>query len=150
MMSMMKKHNCAMWGMMILRVVLGVGFLLHGIQKLGMMDGVTGFFGSLGLPVVIAWAVAIGETVAGAMLILGLWTKVAGYAVAVIMLGAMIIMKMKGGYMAHELEVIYLAAGLAIAWGGPGCWALAHAMKKGKKICDNCHECTGGACTSHE
>lgn len=154
-MHMMKKHGCAGWGLLILRVVLGLAFFMHGIDKVQGIEGVMGFFGSIGMPAFMAWVVAIAEIVAGAMLVLGLWTRIAGYVVAVIMLFAILLVKMKmqNGIMAIELEAIFLAAGLAIAWVGPGKFSLGRrinmAMQQ-KGVCDNCHACSHTGCNDHE
>ncbi len=152
---MMKKHGCAGWGLLILRVVLGLAFFMHGLDKVQGIEGVIGFFGSIGLPAFVAWAVAIGEILAGALLVLGIFTRIAGYMVAVIMFFALILVKMKmqNGVMAMELELIFLAAGLAIAWVGPGRFSLGHRIgmaMRNKDVCDNCHACSNGGCNSHE
>jgi putative oxidoreductase len=77
-------------GLLVLRLVVGVTFLLHGLDKLGGLDGVEMFFDSLGIPApgFMATLVALTETVGGVLLIVGLLTPVAGIALAIDMLVA--------------------------------------------------------------
>jgi putative oxidoreductase len=65
-------------------------FLYMGINKLA---GPAGFAEMMGLPVFVAWLVALGETAAGALILLGGAgqdgaTRLAGLIVAPIMVGA--------------------------------------------------------------
>jgi putative oxidoreductase len=162
----MSKGKCMDYGMLFLRFVVGMGFLLHGLQKFGNMEGTVGFFGMLGLPVFVAYLVAIIETLAGVFLILGIFTRYAGYAVALVMLGAIITLHFKQGFLGGmELPLLYLASGLALAWGGAGKWSVGKKCcgsvggvgaccndgecDKDKKSCDGC-DGGKGVCALHE
>ena len=79
----MSKHQQTLdqalpWGIALLRIVVGVVFFMHGLQKLFQMGvpGVSGFFASLGIPApeVAAVVVSLVETVGGLALILGVLT----------------------------------------------------------------------------
>lgn len=60
-------------GLLVLRITLGILFILHGIAKLKSgVSGMQGMFESKGLPGFIAYAVYIGEVLAPIMLLLGL------------------------------------------------------------------------------
>ena len=62
----------APYGLMVLRVVLGIAFLIHGWSKFsGGVEGVAGFFTSLNIPApsLVAYIVSIVELVGGALLI---------------------------------------------------------------------------------
>ncbi|MDQ3245253.1 MAG: DoxX family protein [bacterium] len=165
-MNMFMGKSCKEWGMFILRVVLGVAFFIHGWDKLQNIDGVIGFFSSIGLPPFFAYLVAWSETLAGLALILGFFTQIAGYVISIIMLVAIFKVKLKGGYLGgYELDLIYLASALAIAWSGAGsisgsammcgcsnCMMCGKSMKcklVGGAKCDKCEGCTD-MCSNHE
>lgn len=108
-------------GLLLIRVALGLGFLMHGLQKLQGMPGTVAFFGKLGLPPFMAWVVGITETVAGTAILLGWWTQFAALAVSAIMVGAIALVKIKKGYIGgFELELTYLLIALGLAFTGPG------------------------------
>lgn len=113
------------WSALILRLVAGITFVIHGIAKFQMgLDNVAGFFGSLGLPAFIAYLVAFLEVVGGFALILGLGTRIFAGALAVIMVGAITKAKLATGFMGgesgagYELELALLAILLSLAVSG--------------------------------
>ena len=114
--------------LLLVRLGLGLGFLAHGVQKLQGLDGVVGFFGSLGMPAFMAYVVALVETLGGLAMILGVFTEYAGLSLAAVMVGAIALVKMKmlgdKGYVGMELDVMYLLSALAIAFAGPGKYAV--------------------------
>lgn len=75
-------------GLTVLRVVVGALFLLHGIQKFTGLDGVQSFFGQIGIWPWLAFVIALAETLGGIALILGIFSRWAGYGLATIMIGA--------------------------------------------------------------
>jgi putative oxidoreductase len=120
------------WGLTLLRVVTGLIFFMHGQQKLFEMGigGVTGFFGSLGIPApqLAAVVVSLVETVGGLALILGVLTRVAGVLLTADMLVAMLLVHRPHGFFAGdggvELVLMLGAAALTLAMTGPGALAL--------------------------
>ena len=90
----------AVW---LLRLGLGIAFILHGIQKFPLPpERMTKWFTSLGFPYpdIVTSAVAIGEVTAGVGVIIGglfanhignAITKVSGGVIVVIMTGAFVI-----------------------------------------------------------
>ena len=91
--------NLSPW---LLRLSLGTSFILHGLGKFPMpADGMVKLFESKGIlfPELTASLVALGEVGAGAAVIIGgflgatghLVTRLGGGAVAVIMIGALLI-----------------------------------------------------------
>lgn len=124
------------WGLLILRVALGIIFIVHGWLKLnprGPMKGPGGFAGFLKqmgvpLPLFFGWFVALLETLGGALLILGFGTRILALGFVVDMLVAIILVKrrmqnarfmdqQKGGW---EFEFALLVQSLALALMGPG------------------------------
>jgi putative oxidoreductase len=73
---------------LILRVVTGGYFAKEGIAKVQNLEGVAGWFGSLGVPSFLAYFVTFGELIGGIALILGLYTRLAAVLGIPIMLGA--------------------------------------------------------------
>ncbi|MBW8893051.1 MAG: DoxX family protein [Burkholderiales bacterium] len=123
-------------GKLLLRVVLGLLILLHGIAK--MKSGVGPVMTMLtqhGLPGALAYLVYIGEVVAPLLLIVGIWTRVAAVVIAVNMLVAVGIAHMpqllklgeQGGY-ALELQAMYLFGALAVMLLGAGRYSAGGAM----------------------
>jgi uncharacterized membrane protein YphA (DoxX/SURF4 family) len=136
---------CLQAGLFLIRLGLGVVFLAHGIQKLQGIDGVIGFFGKIGLPAFLAWAVAIIETLAGAAMILGVFTGFAGLSLAIIMLGAIFTAKKAAPFMGGwEFDFVLLTSALGVALLGPGKYAVKCLFAKCKKG-DKKDSCCGGA-----
>lgn len=87
--------------------------MYHGITKFGSMEGVIGFFQTLGFAPFLAYLVATIETLGGLLLILGIFPRVVASLFAVIMLVA--IFKVKGGdFKKAELDVVLLFVSAAI------------------------------------
>jgi putative oxidoreductase len=124
----------APYGLMILRVVLGIAFLIHGWSKFsGGVEGVAGFFTSLNIPApsLFAYIVSIVELVGGALLIVGFLTHIASILLFVDMLGAILFaFWMRGqplvenGAISWEKEAVFAAAALCIFLAGPGIWSI--------------------------
>ena len=119
-------------GRFVLRVVLGVLILLHGISKLpGPPEFIVGMLGKAGLPPMLAWLVYVGEILAPVLLILGLWTRAAAAVIAGNMIVALALvhvpqllhMNKEGGY-ALELQAMYLFTAVAVALLGAGRYSI--------------------------
>lgn len=120
-------------GKLVLRIVLGVLILFHGVAKLiHGADYIAGVVTAAGLPSFLAWGVYIGEVVAPALLLVGLWTRVAALVIAVNMLFAFALvhatefatLNQTGGW-ALELQGMFLGTAIAIALLGAGRYSLA-------------------------
>lgn len=117
-------------GKALLRIVLGVLILMHGIAKVTGASGI-GFVSKVvadaGLPAWVAYGVYLGEIVAPILLIIGLWSRLAALVVALNMLFAIALVHTKdlgmlsntGGW-ALELQGMYLGAALAVLLLGAG------------------------------
>lgn len=79
-------------GALILRVTLGALFLAHAALKIFVFTpaGTAQFFGSIGLPGVLAYLVIAAEVIGGIALILGYQTRLAALALVPVMLGTII------------------------------------------------------------
>ncbi len=79
------------YGATLLRVSLGIVFLAHSAYLkifVFTIGGTVGFFESLGLPAISAYAVMLAEIVGGALLILGVRVRETAAVLAVVALGA--------------------------------------------------------------
>jgi len=125
------------YGLLVLRVVVGVTFFAHGWLKFhGMgMPGTTGFFTSLGIPIpgLIAWLVVLVEMVGGIAVILGIFTLPFGLLLAADMFGVLLTAKRGAAFIgpkSYELELNLLAASIAIALSGPGMFSLSQLLRR--------------------
>lgn len=141
-------------GLLLIRLALGIIFLVHGIAKLRGIDGTAMFFDmalpvSTSLAVVLAWVVALVETIGGAAMIVGVGTRVFGWLLAIIMVVALIFVKSKMPFGASELDIMLLASALGIVFAGSGAWSLDRYLARHTGSCDGCDMCKDG-CTCHE
>jgi putative oxidoreductase len=85
----MIKTSTAPYAALLLRVSLGIMFLAHVGLKLFVfgIPGFVGYFGSLGLPAVLAYAVVALELLGGIALILGIYAPLVALPLALEMLG---------------------------------------------------------------
>lgn len=119
----------------VLRVIIGLVFVVHGYQKVFEMGlgGVGGFFGSLGVPAPQLAAVLVSflELIGGALLILGLLVRPVAALLAADMLVALFMVHLpKGFYVAgggYEFVLTLLGALVALVLGGAGAHALDRA-----------------------
>jgi len=125
------------YGLLLLRVVVGLAFIGHGTQKLfGWFggygpQGTGGFFASQGYRAGVAMAVMAGlaETSGGALLAFGFLTPLAGTLIAIVMINAIGAVTFKRAFMfGSELELAYLTVAIALAATGPGRFSLDRAL----------------------
>lgn len=148
------------YGLLLLRVVVGLTLAAHGAQKLfgmfggGGLRGTAGFFAGLGFraPLLFALAAGAAEFGGGLLLATGLLTPLAALAIAVVMLNATATVHLRNGFWnsAGGLEYVLLIWATAVAlaatgsgrfsldaligWEGSlqgGWWALAVAVASG-------------------
>ncbi|MFI7580832.1 DoxX family membrane protein [Kocuria kalidii] len=126
--------SAATAGLTLLRVVLGVTFFLHGWQKVAewTVAGTQTSFAQMGVPAaeLAAPAVAALELGGGLMLVLGLGTRVVAALLALVMLGALVLVHLPAGFFAAdggiELVLLLAAAAVLFALAGAGRWSVDH------------------------
>ncbi|WP_363463380.1 DoxX family protein [Halogeometricum borinquense] len=123
---------------LLLRLGLGVVFAVHGFGKLDIgplangagVSGVTGFFTQLGIPLpgIMAWIVTLVEVVGGLLLLLGVFTRVASFLLAVDMAVATVLVHLPNGFGVGdggvEFTLVLFLGVLALVFLGPGRYSL--------------------------
>jgi putative oxidoreductase len=134
------------WGIMLLRVVLGSIYVMHGYYAAGVLgiDRTTELIARLGNPEplsrLLAWYVLAAHLAGGALLVLGLFTMAAALAQLPIMAAAVFLLHWPQGFFmrgiivdaaagravagGYEFALLVLAATLSIVFTGPGALAL--------------------------
>ena len=123
----MDNSNMRSWGIAILRVVVGIVFLVHGSQKLFVFGfhGVGGMFAHMGvpLPAVSAVVVTLVEFLGGLALIVGLVPRVAAALLAIDMASAILFVHGKNGFFVpkgYEFPLTLLASCVCLMLAGAG------------------------------
>ncbi len=126
---------------LILRVLLGIVFLPHGLQKvLGLFGGygftgTMGFFtGTLGIPALFAFLAIAAEFLGCLGLITGLFTRVAALGIGVMISVAALMLHVQNGFFMNwfgnqkgegfEYHILAAAIAAALAIKGGGKWSL--------------------------
>ncbi|WP_158058674.1 DoxX family protein [Halorussus halophilus] len=129
------------WGIALVRLALGVIFVVHGVGKLfGLgptatgLDGFAGFLGGLGVPLpeLAAVGVALVETVGGLFVLAGLLTRYAAALIAVDMLVATILVHFPQGFAVsnggYEFTLTLFLVALALVFLGSGALSVDRAV----------------------
>ena len=117
--------------LLVLRLVLAAVFITHGYQKVfGFgIAGVTNNFTQMGvpLPAIAAPLISVLELAGGVALLLGAFSRVAGFLLACDMLGAMLFVHGKNGFSSPKgIEAVLpnFAMALVIALLGAGAYSI--------------------------
>ncbi len=126
-------ERTAPYSALLLRLAMGILFLLHGAYLkifVFTMDGTSQYFESLGLPGWFAWAVMLYETIGGAALILGVYARWAALFLGVHLLAVAYVAHGGAGWFftnpggGYEYPLLWAAACFALALLGDGAGAL--------------------------
>lgn len=127
-------------GALILRLVVGLVFFIHGLDKYqNGLGNIAGWFESVGLPGFLAYIVGTIELFGGILLILGFGTRLISWLLALIMAGAIVKVKLAAGFMGngqmagYEYDLVLLAVTIFLGLAGGGPFALANLFGKGQK-----------------
>lgn len=125
-------------GKLILRLTVAGLLLFHGISK--VIHGVSWMAGPLAafhLPAFISYGVYVGEVVAPILIIIGVYTRLAGLvvsfdlfmAITLVSHSRMFVVGPSGGW-GLELDAFYLLGGLCIFFLGAGKYSLGGGTRK--------------------
>jgi putative oxidoreductase len=138
------------WGLVPLRLVVGFGFLAHGWAK--WCRGPAGFgrlLAQIGvpLPAATAWVVTLTETLGGIAIMAGALVAIASVPLIISMLVAMFSVQLPFGFSSvntigltpsgpvfgppgYEINLLYIAALLALALAGPLPWSVDQWLRR--------------------
>jgi len=123
--------------LLVIRLILFVSFLLHGLMKLNMgLSNVGAGFAKMGVPMasVAGPGIAILETVGAIALLVGLGTRIVALLLVCDMLGAITFVHGKHGYTAQggmELVALLGTLALALVLAGAGRYSIDARMGRG-------------------
>ena len=122
----MQKTNYFLnFGPLPLRIIVGIGFMIHGIPKLIDIPGTQNSFISMGLPPELAIVVGLLESIGGLVILLGILTRIAAGLLAFEMIDAILLVKLTKGFTGgYEVELLYLAIMISLILTGPGILSL--------------------------
>jgi putative oxidoreductase len=136
----MQRSDLARWSIFPIRVLVGFGFIEHGLAKLSRgPDVFAGILQQMGVPLphLAAWLTIGTELAGGLALLLGAFVVWASIPTALVLLVAMVTVHLPYGFssvkllsvsssgarfgpVGYELDLLYLAALLLLALQGPG------------------------------
>lgn len=110
------------FGLLLLRVVFGLGLIYHGWGKIGHIESFTQTVHNIGFPAaaLFAWASVFAEMVGGFFCLLGLWTRWAALVVTINMAVAAFVRHAPDTFDVMEKALAYLVVALALIMTGPG------------------------------
>src|SRR5262245_29939446 len=142
------------WTLIPLRLIVGYGFLAHGLAKLSRgPDAFAGILHTIGVPLphFMAWATVLTEVFGGIAIILGAFVTVASIPLAAILFVAIFTVHLPYGFSSikliavtpsgaqfgppgYECDLLYLACLAALVMGGSGPLAIDALIKKRRKV----------------
>ena len=112
------------YSLFVLRLFVGIVFLVHGSLKLfGGLQGFAGFLQQAGVPMpeIMAPLVAAVESFGGLAILLGAGTRIAALLLTGVMVVAMLTVTLKIGFAGgYDLNLALLGGLLALLLAGPG------------------------------
>ena len=114
------------WGLLVLRLVLGLILVVHGWPKIKDIKGTAAWMGQIFKPGVF-WAavVSLTEFGGGLLILLGLFTQIVAVLVAIQFVVVILKMKAAKGFKdGYEFDLLIVAAALALVVLGGGAFGL--------------------------
>ena len=134
------RYPIARWAPIPLRLIVGVGFIQHGVAKLSRgPDAFVAILHALGVPAphLMAWSTILVELLGGLAILLGAFVALASLPMAALLLVAIVTVHLPYGFssikliavtsagaqfgpVGYECNLLYLACLAALVLGGPG------------------------------
>ncbi len=118
-------------GLLLVRVITGVIFIVHGAQKIFVtgLPAVVSYFGAVGVPLpqLLGPGVAMLELLGGTLLVVGLFARQAGLLLMGAMMIATVLVHLEAGFLlpkGYEFTLLLVGAASATAFAGPGRYSL--------------------------
>ncbi len=124
--------------LLLLRLGVGVIFIVAGWGKLNGIEGTQNFFGNINIPMpgIMAWVVAIVEFLGGVMILVGFKIRIPALLLAITMLVAILTTKLGADnpFRAMRLDLMLLLTSLALSMIGAGKYSLDSILSKSKTV----------------
>ena len=138
------------WAAVPLRLIVGFGFMAHGVAKLTKgPDAFATILQTLGVPAphVMAWLTILVELIGGLAVLLGAFVLIASVPMILVLLGAIFTVHLPYGFTSinllgvtpggaqfgppgYETDLLYIACLVALVMGGSGAFALDSLIKR--------------------
>ena len=132
-------------GLFFLRVITGIIFLYHGINKFQHLTQVSDFLLTYHIPAFGTFLIAAIEVLGGIALIVGAWTCIFASLLALEMLVTIFVISRSLGWQGNEFGILLLASLAAIKSTGGGKWKVMHSCgcfgSRGKSMNNGCEKC---------
>ena len=152
--ELLNRFPFAGWAPISLRLIVGYGFMQHGVAKLARgSDAFAAILHALGVPAphFMAWAVILTEVLGGVAVILGAFVTLVSLPMAALLLVAIFAVHLPYGFSSiklivltpagaqfgppgYECDLLYLACLAALVLGGSGPLAIDELMRKPHKV----------------
>ncbi|OHD68746.1 MAG: hypothetical protein A2W19_10790 [Spirochaetes bacterium RBG_16_49_21] len=133
-------------GVFFARMALSIVFIPHGLQKLaglfggGGFSGTIAFFGSVGVPAVLAFLIIMAESLGSIALFLGFFGRFMAFGIGMVMTGAVFLVHLPNGFFMNwfgtqkgegfEYHILAIGLALALMIKGSGKFSLDRIMHK--------------------
>ncbi|HEU4469072.1 MAG TPA: DoxX family protein [Nitrososphaeraceae archaeon] len=109
------------YGLLPIRIMVGMVFIAHGIPKFYDTSGGYGFFQSINLPPELFIPIALLEVIGGLAILFGILTRIASALFIIEMIGAIVTAKLSKGFVGgYEFELLLISICLTLLILGPG------------------------------
>ncbi len=118
---MTKMSSIFSYGLLPIRIMVGMVFIAHGIPKFYDTSGGYGFFQSINLPPELFIPIALLEVIGGLAILFGILTRIASALFIIEMIGAIVTAKLSKGFVGgYEFELLLISICLTLLILGPG------------------------------